>query len=73
MIDLTTLTPEQANKLECYLVMIEDDLKKTIDAHESIAKDLALSPKSRQTLASNAEWYKEVYQLIYQEEYTNEK
>lgn len=74
MKDLTTLTPEQANKLECYLVMIEDDLKKTIEAHDTLSKDKSFLPNLRETFASNAQWYRELYHLIYQKEYiTDEK
>lgn len=73
MIDLTTLTPEQANKLECYLITIEDDLKKTIEAHDTLSKDQSFLPDLRQTFANNCQWYKDLYHLIYQKEYTNEK
>ena len=72
MIDLTTLTPEQANKLECFLITIEDDLKKTIEAHDTLSKDQSFLPDLRKTFASNCEWYKELYHLIYQKEYDNE-
>lgn len=73
MIDLTTLTPEQANKIECFLITCEVDIMETIKAHQVIADDHTLSPKLRETFASNAQWYRDLYHLIYQKEYTNEK
>ena len=64
MIDLTKITPEQANKIECALLMMDSHIKETISAYESAATYPELSEQARQTMKSNAEWWKDLYQLL---------
>lgn len=67
MIDLTKITPEQANKIECALIQMEDNVKEKINAYTSFADDDTLSEKTRATMKCNAEWWKAVHALIYGE------
>ena len=65
MIDLTNITLEQANKIECALIMLETDIDEKITAYEKIALDEDFTNETRKTMTSNAEWWKEVKALIY--------
>ena len=67
MIDLTKITPEQANKIECALLQMEDNFKDKIDAYTNLSQDDTLSAKVRITCKCNAEWWKAVHALIYGE------
>ena len=67
MIDLTNITFEQANKIECALLQLHSDIKDFIKTYDQLANDESLSESTRKTMASNHEWWKEVYKLIYQE------
>lgn len=64
MIDLTKITPEQANKIECALLMMDSHIKEIIHTYETAATWSDLSEKARQTMKSNAEWWKDLYQLL---------
>ena len=55
MIDLTKITLEQANKIECALLQIEDDFNDKIKAYTALSEDDTLSEKTRVTFKSNAE------------------
>ena len=68
MIDLTKITPEQANKIECALVMIEDIFKEEIKSWGECACDDSVSEKARRNCKANAEWWTEVHKLIYGKE-----
>ena len=65
MIDLTKITPEQANRIECALLMLETDIKDNINAHHQLANTEDLPMSTRKTMASNAKWWEEVHELIY--------
>ena len=67
MIDLTKITPEQANKIECALLQLHTDVKKFIECYDELSKDEDLSAQTRATSKSNCEWWKAVYELIYEE------
>ena len=66
MIDLTSITLEQANKIECALIMLEDDIKKQIDGNKALANDMELSEGTRNNLKGTAQWWEEVHKLIYE-------
>lgn len=68
MIDLTKITPEQANKIECALVIIEDTFKEEIKFWGQLACDDGLSERARRNSKANAEWWTEVHKLIYGKE-----
>ena len=72
MLDLTTLTPEQANKIEIVLLTLESDFKDLIRANEKVSQCEGITEEARKTITSNYLWYKEAYQLIYQKEYKAE-
>lgn len=65
MIDLTKITSEQANKIECALFSLERDVKEFIKANDYLANDKDVEEKTRETLKANANWWREVYTLIY--------
>lgn len=65
MIDLTNITPDQANKIECALLILESDVKNQITGNYELAKDESLTEKTRKNLKANAQWWEEVYALIY--------
>lgn len=69
MIDLTKLTPEQANKLEMYLITCEEDLVDSINTYERLSAMTDYSESIRAKFRSNANWYRELYQLIFEKEY----
>lgn len=72
MKDLTTLTHEEANKLECMLLTLTSDIEKIIDTYDKLAEDSSFSEDTQRVMKSNAEWYRECYLLIYGKEYPNE-
>lgn len=65
MIDLTKITPEQANRIECALLILEDNVKGQITGNEALANDESLPMSTRNTMKCNAEWWKAVHALIY--------
>lgn len=65
MIDLSNITLEQANKIECALLQLEDKIKDTVSTYKELANDETLSEKARKIMQSNHEWWEEVYNLIY--------
>ena len=68
MIDLTNITLEQANKIECALLQMENDFKNKIEVCTALSEDETLSEKTRVTFKCNAEWWKAVHALIYGDE-----
>ena len=65
MKDLTKLTFEEANKLECALLMLEKEVRQCIDIYMSVSEDPTFTEKTRNTMRSNAEWWQEVYTMLY--------
>lgn len=70
MKDLTKLTPDEANKIECLLLTLTTDIEKAIDAFERLSANDDFPEETRRVWRSNAEWYRECYHLIYGKEYT---
>lgn len=68
MIDLTKITFEQANKIECALYMMEETFIENIEVYRRLANDEGLSAKTRDTMKSNAEWWQGAHDLIYGKE-----
>lgn len=73
MIDLTKINADEANKIECALLQLHSDVRGFITAHEKLAQDESLTVGTRATMRSNCEWWKAVYELIYQEPYFDGK
>lgn len=65
MLDLTKITPEQANKIECALIMLESSVIEKIEGYELLIKDETYSASTLELMKSNMEWWREVYQLLY--------
>ena len=65
MIDLTKITPEQANRIECALMMLEGAVKEQITGNQALADDPSLPQTARNNLMGTAQWWKEVHTLIY--------
>lgn len=67
MIDLTKITPEQANKIECALLQLHSDVENFIKCYDALSKDEEMSASTRANSKANCEWWKAVYALIYGE------
>ena len=67
MKDLRKLTLEESNKVECALIMLESAFKEEIEIAERLSECTELDEKTRATFRSNAEWWREVYNLLYTE------
>lgn len=65
MINLKKLTDDEANKIECALLMLSHEIEETIAAYEKAATYPELTETARKTMASNAQWWREVYELLY--------
>ena len=65
MIDLTKITSSEANKIECALIMLEKEILANAKAYEETASWDILSEKSQNVMKSNAQWWREVHQLIF--------
>lgn len=65
MIDLTRITPDQANRIECALLILERDVREHVEAHYQLANRDDLPASTRSHLKSDGEWWEEVYNLIY--------
>ena len=61
MIDLTKITPEQANKIECALLQLESYVIETMQSWQQLSADREFEKIG----ASNAQWWREVHELIY--------
>lgn len=70
MKDLLTLTPAEANKIECLLLTLTSDIERHIDICEELANSETMLPAFRETMKGNAEWFRECYKLLYGKEYT---
>ena len=68
MIDLTKITPEEANKIECALTCLEKEIKEKAELFERASTWQDLSEDSRNVMKSNGEWWREVYMLIFKTE-----
>lgn len=68
MIDLTKITADEANKIECALIQLEGEFKKNIDLWGKLSYDESFSDKARKNFASNAMWWGEVYGLLFTED-----
>ena len=68
MIDLTKITPDEANKIECALNMLEERIFEIAQNFEELSKCVDLPINTRKTLKSNSEWWYEVYALIFKTE-----
>lgn len=62
------ITPEQANKIECALLQLEYEVAGNIGHWDMYADEELLDADMRETAKSNANWWREVYALIYGEE-----
>ena len=69
MIDLTRISPEQANRIECALIMLEGDVKDNIETYYKLTNRPDLEEDTILTLVENAKWWEGVYKLIYGKEY----
>lgn len=67
MIDLTKITPKQANMIEVALLQLHGDVEDFIKGYDKLSKDDGLTDGTRKAMASNREWWKAVYALIYGE------
>ena len=68
MIDLTKITPEEANKIECALLCLEKEFIAEVEAFEKASTWEELPEKKRNIMKSNAEWWREVHALIFKTE-----
>lgn len=68
MIDLTKITPEQASKIECALLQMENHVIDTMQSWSKLSTDTAFTEKARNNFASNAKWWRDVHELIYMED-----
>ena len=65
MLDLTKITPEQANKIKGALILLESAVKEKIDGYELLIKSGRYSPETVELMKFNIEWWREVYTLLY--------
>ena len=68
MLDLTKITSEEANKIECALLMIEKEILDKAKAFENASTWEDLPEKSRNVMKSNAEWWYNVHDLLFNTE-----
>ena len=68
MIDLTKITPDEANKIECALLCLEKEIIDNAKAFEDASTWEDLSEKSRNVMKSNGEWWREVHALLFESE-----
>ena len=65
MLDLTKITAEEANKIECALLCLEKEILDKAQAFEDAATWEDLPEKSRTVMKSNGEWWREVHALLF--------
>ena len=65
MIDLTKITPDEANKIECALIMLEKEFIDTAEAFENASTWEELSENKRIVMKSNGKWWREVHALLF--------
>ena len=68
MLDLTKITPDEANKIECALLGLEKEIIDKAEAFEVASTWEDLSENSRNVMKSNAEWWREVHALLFDTE-----
>lgn len=68
MIDLTKITLDEANKIECALLCLEKEIIDKSKAFEEASKWEDLPEKNRNVMKSNAEWWREVHALLFKTE-----
>lgn len=68
MIDLTKITPDEANKIECALLCLEKEIIDKAEAFEKASTWEDLPEKSRKVMKSNGEWWREVHALLFESE-----
>lgn len=64
MIDLTNITPAEANKLEMALLQLIPNIENKIASYERLSQDEDFSEQTRSTMSANANWWREVLKLI---------
>ena len=65
MIDLTKITSDEANKIECALLCLEKEIIDKAKAFEDASSWEDLPEKSRNVMKSNSEWWREVHALLF--------
>ena len=65
MIDLTKITPDEANKIEIALLCLEREIIARIEASESASLMDGLDEETRLMIKSNTEWWREVHELLF--------
>ncbi len=65
MIDLTKITLDEANKIECALLLLEKEIVDKAKAFQDFSTQEDLPEETRKVMKSNAEWWREVHALIY--------
>lgn len=65
MINLTKVTEDQANKIEMVLNMMENHIKEQEQIFLSLVDNENFTEKTCETMRSNAEWWREAYELIF--------
>ena len=68
MLDLTRITPDEANKIECALLCLEKEITDKAEVFEEASTWEDLPQKSRNVMKSNAEWWREVHALLFETE-----
>lgn len=68
MIDLTKITLDEANKIECALICLEKEIIDKAKAFEEASTWEDFPEKSRKVMKSNGEWWREVHELLFQSE-----
>jgi hypothetical protein len=66
MIDLTKITPDEANKIECALLCLEKEIIGNAEAYEDASTWEDLPEKSRNVMKSNGEWWREIHALLFE-------
>ena len=68
MIDLTKITPDEANKIEFGLLMLEKEIIDKTKDFEEASNWEDLPEKSRNVIKSNGEWWREFHALLFKSE-----
>ena len=68
MIDLTRITLDEANKIECALICLEKEIIDKAEAFEEASTWESLPEKNRNVMKSNGEWWREVHALLFEHE-----
>ena len=66
MIDLTKITPDEANKIECALIQLQKRIFEISQDFDELSKCEDLPKGTRDILKSNSEWWREVYALLFE-------